>query len=571
MKKECEVIEGITRKLAPCLIFLAVIIFSNCLLAFSWPDDSAYLNIKINNDTTEELQNEEQIVMNPKDSTNLVAVWRDFRLGYRQVGYGYSFDGGLTWNQSLFVNPCYPYDSDPGITVDTAGYFYAQILGYTGSIDDPNGLFVYKSTDGGMTWGGAVIVVNGVPDVFEDKGLIACDRSGGPYTDNLYVAWARLSSTKDIFLARSTDGGNTFEAPVAVSDIPGSQWPVPCVGSNSEAYIAWYQWAQQEIRFDRSTNGGQSFGVDITIQQLDWQGGNINGEILVIPFPATDVDVTNGPYRGTIYVAYMDYAPGNTDTDIYFTRSTDGGTTWSQKTRINDDPLNNGCDQFHPWLIVAPDGSIIVVFLDRRLDPNNLLMDCYMTTSTDRGDTWSPNERITTMSSDPTAGSTLETYAQIGNPSLIFANRAGLIGEYIGVTASSIDDIHPIWTDTRFGNQDVFVGVADTSGPYIREYITHEINTPMLLVAPNPFTNQTEMRYSIPESRRLTQKPILRIYDACGRVVKSFNPESSIRNQELEVLWDGLDDHNMILPRGVYFVKFNAGDYSATEKLLLIR
>jgi hypothetical protein len=517
--------------------------------------------------------------MNPRDSTNLVAIWRDFRLGYRQVGYGYSFDGGLTWNQDLFVDPYYPYDSDPGLTVDTAGNFYAQVLGYTGSIEDTNGLIVYKSTDGGMTWNEPVSVVHGVPDVFEDKGLIACDRSGGPYTNNIYVAWARLSATKDIFLARSTDGGNSFEAPVAVSDIPGSQWPVPCVGANSEACVAWYQWAQQEIRFDRSTNGGQSFGVDITIQHLAWQGGNINGEILVIPFPATDVDITNGPYSGHIYVAYMDYAPGNTDTDIYFTRSTDGGTTWSQKVRINDDSLNNGCDQFHPWLIVAPDGSIIVVFLDRRLDPNNLLMDCYMTTSTDGGDTWSPNERITTVSSDPTAGSTLENYTEIGNPTMILATRAGLLGEYIGVTASSIDDIHPIWTDTRFGNQDVFVGIADTAGPCIQENITHELNAPMLLAAPNPFKDQTYIIYMIQDTGYKGQelrnsnfemrKPMIKIYNASGRLVKSFRiTHYAIRNT---LSWDGQDDQNRLLPSGVYILQLKAKDYIATEKLLLIR
>ena len=87
-------------------------------------------NIKINNDTTTEIQNEQQIVINPKDSTNLVAVWRDFRLGYRQVAYAYSFDGGTTWGQDLFVEPQYNWDSDPGLTVDTAGNFYAVVLSY---------------------------------------------------------------------------------------------------------------------------------------------------------------------------------------------------------------------------------------------------------------------------------------------------------------------------------------------------------------------------------------------------------------------------------------------------------
>lgn len=574
MNKALMVIAGTVRNLFPRFTFIVILILSNYLAAFSWPIDSAYLNIKINNDTTVELQNEEQIIMNPKDTTNLVAVWRDFRLGYRQVGCGYSFDGGLTWNQNLFVDPYYPYDSDPGITVDTAGNFYAQILGYTGSTQDTNGLIVYKSTDGGMTWSEPVPAVSGEPDVFEDKGLITCDRSGGPYTDNLYVSWTRMGSTNDIVMVRSTDGGNSFEAPVAISDAPGAQWSLPCVGPNSEVCVAWYQYSQGEIRIDYSTDGGQSFGSDFTIQPLYFGDDFINGDIWVIAYPAIDIDITGGPYNGYIYVAYLEYSPGFIDTDIYFTRSIDGGQTWSQKVRINDDPVDNGCDQFHPWLTVAPDGSIIVVFLDRRLDPNNLLMDCYMTTSVDAGSTWSANERITTVSSDPTAGSQMKAMRRppsefprkIHQPMLL-ADRAGLLGEYIGVTASSVKDIHPIWTDTRFGNQDVFVGVTDTAGTFTHEYAAQESNTLRLLITPNPFSNLTNINFGI-EHR--AQSIELTIFDATGRLVKSFCPVPNALGS-VQISWDGTDNANHHLPSGVYFLECRVADCTATEKVLLIR
>ena len=574
MQKKCEakITSVIAGKFVTCFLCLIVVItLFSYLYALPWPDDSGYINIKINNDTTIELQNEEQIVMNPRDSTNLVAVWRDFRLGYRQVGYGCSFDGGLTWNQGLFVDPYYAYDSDPGLTVDTAGNFYAHILGYTGSVNDPNGLFVFKSTDGGMTWGDAVIVVNGVPGVLEDKGLIACDRSDGQHNGNLYVSWTRGGATQDIVMARSIDGGNSFEAPVSVSDVPNAQWSVPCVGSNSEVYVAWYQYSQNDIRLDRSTDGGQTFGGDIIIQQLYFGDSLINGGISVFAFPAMDVDITDGPYDGYIYVAYLEFSPGFTDTDIYFTRSTDNGSTWTQKIRINDDPLNNGCDQFHPWLIVAPDGSIIVVFLDRRLDPNNMLMDCYMTTSTDGGATWSPNERISTVSCDPTAGSKLESHVQSPDSPIIFANRAGLLGEYIGVTASSIDDIHPIWTDTRLGNQDVFVGVADTVGTYIGENITPGICTLNISLAPNPGHDRVVIRINILSPKRLSSESTLRMYNLTGRLVKEFTEPSSILDQSCYYIWNCRDESGRKSPSGVYFLRLEGVDYSATEKLLLIR
>ncbi len=532
-----------------------ILLLANHLYASYLDRDSSYLNIRVNNDVTTQVQNEEQIVMNPKDTTNLVAVWRDFRLGYRQVGYGYSFDGGLTWGQGLFVEPGYIWQSDPGLTVDTAGNFYAVILSYNGLVTDTNGLFVFRSTDGGMNWTGPNTVINGSPGAFEDKELIACDRSGGPYTGYLYVVWMRFWNEDGIYLCRSTDGGSSFVGPVRVDNNNAFQWPVPCVGPNGEVYVAWIG---SELMFDRSFDGGVSFGADIVIQNISYYTGEIYPAIWVMSYPAIDVDITDGLYRGNIYVAYMDDSPGYTDTDIYFTRSTNGGDTWSEKVRINDDQLNNGCDQFHPWITVAKDGSIVVVFLDRRLDPGNLLMDLYMTTSTDGGINWSANERITTVSSDPTAGSSWRHANEPTNP-LILADRAGLLGEYVGVTASSINDIHPIWTDTRLGDQDAFVGVKDTALPYVQEITKHDIDG-SLTVFPNPAQGIVFIKVSDTKSPSDDQQ--LTIFGVTGQPVKTFKDPSKL------FIWSGYNDHGNLVAKGTYFCRLRREGVSTIKKFI---
>jgi hypothetical protein len=397
-----------------------------------WGD---YPNIRINQDETTQLQNEQQIVVNPTNGDNLVAVWRDFRLGYRRIGVGYSFDGGMTWTEDLFEDYHYPWHSDPGLTVDVDGNFYAVILSYDGSYD-PNGLFVFKSTDGGVTWSDPVTVIDGCPGYFEDKELIACDRSGGLYTGNVYVTWARFWDTR-IMCCRSTDGGESFVGPVQVSDYDGVQWPVPVVGPNSELYIAWVNYWPASILIDVSHDGGQSFGTDKTLTTVTEGDREIRGGIWVFSFPALEADITGGPYNGRLYCAYMDDAPGYTDTDIYFRYSTDGGDTWTARQRINDDDLNNGCDQFHPWTHVDQNGVITVTWLDRRLDPQNYKFDCYITQSYDGGATFTPNIRISTVSSDPREA------------------RAGLLGEYIGL-ATHNGRVNPVWTDTRNGHQDAY-------------------------------------------------------------------------------------------------------------------
>ena len=97
----------------------------------------------------------------------------------------------------------------------------------------------------------------------------------------------------------------------------------------------------------------------------------------------------------------------------------------------------------------------------------------------------------------------------------------------------------------------------------------HEPSQPIaniLRMSPNPFRDRVNIKFSIKYSAEVTE---LKIYDATGRLIKSF---SHVTNQIFDqVVWDGRDDAGKKLPSGVYFLKLVTGDYSATEKLLLIR
>jgi len=516
-----------------------------------------FFNVKVNTDATTQVQNEQQIIINPLDSLNFVCDWRDFRVGYRQVGHAATFDGGRTWvAETLFVEPTYNWDSDPGMTVDASGNFFAIILSFN-STSQPNGLYVLESTNKGLTWSTPRTVINGVSNVFEDKELIACDRTTSPYRGYLYVAWARFInfSTPAVYFTRSTNKGFNWSTPIQISDTQGSlQWPVPAVGINGEVYVAWV--TNNSIRFDRSTNGGTTWDTDRTVQSVASMNRYLKGgQILTFSYPAIDADITGGPYNGYIYIAYMDNGPDGYP-DLFFTRSTNGGQTWSTKVRINDDTPGNQIDQFHPWLTVDRTGCISVIFYDSRNDPSNILCDLYLTQSTDGGITWSPNERVSTVSFDLRLFDRgIEPY----DPTKPLAGqRAGWIGEYNGIAASSRNNVVPIWTDTRNGNQDTYVG--NRIGVGIKETSTKMFNK--LLVTPNPATNNCLISLEITHPDNIE----LVLYNACGR---------QIENIFKGLLSSGLHQFKLNnlshLPTGVYFINIKGTNFIESNKFILLQ
>lgn len=93
----------------------------------------------------------------------------------------------------------------------------------------------------------------------------------------------------------------------------------------------------------------------------------------------------------------------------------------------------------------------------------------------------------------------------------------------------------------------------------------------MLTIEPNPFAKSTQIRYSILDTGYLTANPIIDIYDVSGRLVRSFNSESRIKDQESVLVWDGTDQDHRQLPNGVYFAALSVRDHTESRKLLLIR
>ena len=253
----------------------------------------------------------------------VVVAWNDgqgFTVTNGDVqGYGWSADGGLTFTDGGAPPhpPAYPgfyWTSDPVLTVNerTGDFWYCGLAN-----PDPthNAIAVARGrfSSGVFAFDSVFIVRSAVSSSFVlDKQWITCDSSAG----GLYVTYTEFGTTDNIDFQRSTDGGRTWSAPVAISsagDAGRVQGSRIVVAGDGAVHAAWYAvdavTDEDDLRYRRSTNRGASFGAEVTPVKFNSQFGTgapgFNRE-RGVNFPSLTVDRTTGPHRGRAYLAWQE-------------------------------------------------------------------------------------------------------------------------------------------------------------------------------------------------------------------------------------------------------------------------
>jgi len=142
-----------------------------------------------------------------------------------------SQDNGISWSNRLRINEesgdCLDEDNTVEGTVFAFGPNEEIYISWVG----PSGVIFDRSVDQGLTWLDHDVVVAdipggwdfSIPGVMRCSGFpsLACDLSSGPYHGTLYVSWSDQRNGEDdtdVWLCRSTDGGDTWSAPLRVND-----------------------------------------------------------------------------------------------------------------------------------------------------------------------------------------------------------------------------------------------------------------------------------------------------------------------------------------------------------------
>ncbi|MCP4245586.1 MAG: exo-alpha-sialidase [bacterium] len=382
--------------------------------------------------------NEPSIAIDPNNGNRVVIGWRQFDTigsNFRTSGWAHSQDGGQTWTFPGVLEPGV-FSSDPVLDSDSAGNFYYYGL-------QPNrgpgawACYLYKSGDGGVTWPQEVYALGG------DKAWMTVDKSGNIGDGNVYLTWnPAVGCCGSDHFTRSTDGGLTFLNPVAVPNAP--VWGTLSVGPDGALYVGGVSFADGNFYVSRSSNAQDPVAIPVFDQSVPVNlGGFISagtgpnpGGILGQTWVATDH--SPGPTAGNVYLLCSVDPPGTDPLDVMFARSEDGGATWSNPVRINDDPDNSNAWQWFGTTSVGPTGRIDVIWNDTRNTGVDNLSELYYASSEDGGLTWSENVALSPV---------FDSY--VGWP------NQNKIGDYYDMVSGETGT-HVAYSATFNGEQDVY-------------------------------------------------------------------------------------------------------------------
>ena len=352
-------------------------------------------NIQVTHSTSPvNARSESCIAVNPLNSTQIVACSKEFRnlSGFNNYNFTlaayYSSDGGITWSDSQALIPLKGWGgvTDPSLAWDNQGnvYLLALPVAFTPPPVASIGMSVYKSTDGGKSWGTPKLIHQSAGD---DKQWIA----GDPNNGNLYAVWDDNSLLR---FSRSLDQGATWPGvqneagPSILYDNCYS--PEVNLAPNGDVYIFFSD--DDDIRFVKSTDGGNTFSDPTAANALIASGvGNLEdvfatGALGVNHFPGATFRVETlvtgcCPTANNIVVAWPDARGTNKDgqavSRILYNRSVDGGASWVGVMPLQ--PENNipeNSQQFCPQITSTKKGTVGCTFYEfgpHRANNKNLI------------------------------------------------------------------------------------------------------------------------------------------------------------------------------------------------------
>jgi len=394
----------------------------------------------------------------------LYVVWTNNYSGY-VLFFMRSTDGGNTWSSPTQLRS-YGLKNDCAIAVSGPLVHIA----FSDTETNPWSIAYIHSTDGGTTWGQKAFSTRGISPSIASRDT------------NIHLVWQdSREGSCEIYYKQSLDGGVTWSPDVRLTPYDSLCSHAPSVAAwRSSVHVTWYDSRDRnwEIYYRRSTDEGRTWEPDARLTH----------------HPDTSVNPSIAVSDSNVHVIWRDTRDGNPE--LYYTHSTDGGTTWDHETRLTYDNAWSASPS-----IATAGSNVHLVWYDSR-DTN---LEIYYKKSTNGGVTWEADTRLT------------YDRAYSLNPSLVVADQK----------------IHVVWSDERDGNYEIYYkrNATGNSGVETAEVRGQKLEV-RITAKPNPFTSFARAPGY--------EKETFELYDIAGRKVGMYRGD--------RIGWD--------TGPGVYFLKY---------------
>ncbi len=254
---------------------------------------------------------------------------------------------------------------------------------------------------------------------------------------NVYVIWqgAHSESESYIYFNKSTNGGETFSAETAI--YTGPTEAIHVIGSIDVANNIIY------IAWTAITDGENEWNIWFT---KSTDGGTSFATPTIITTNNSSILPNIKAYNDNVYILYAD-AASYPLVNYYFVKSANNGDTWDAAVQINDQPcLSSVYFSNLNAMEIDPDGNLYLAWTDGRNEDSN--GDIYLCKSTNSGATFTTNVMVNDI-------------ADIDSDSVQYFPSIGFGAS--NKVLVSFDDLR-LGSDESFLNSRIYVAQSDDGG-----------------------------------------------------------------------------------------------------------
>ena len=470
-------------------------------------------------------EGEPYLVVNPQNEQHLVAAWMGYQFNQKIVIKSVvSLDGGSTWSTPIWQAHQQAGNSsaDVSLAYDLNGNLYMAYIDYD-NINFVNGAIICrKSTDGGLSWGAAVVArsIASCPNkLCIDRPWIAVD----PSTGNVVITSTNANQPTLVqapyhpYMAISSDGGASFSlqeldaAPFLAGNAITQPMPSPSF-ANDGTFMALYPSYEltqsilpRIIEVSKATNA-PNYSYQIAFQGLGF--GTVNDTIKSAPHLALH---PNNSSRGAYFFVTEVFG----DPDITYIEK--NGSTWNAPSRINNDPQGNGVIQDLMWADYDSDGDLAVCWRDRR--------------NGSPGTYSSASEIFCRIQSNQAWGAEFSISPLVAHDSVLLENG----NDFLNVQFQN-NQLYTLWGDVRSGSLKIYL---------------HKYNQ----------NDSTNIVQQIPTSLPFYPNPSMEIFEV---PTMYFGQPYALKNQKGKVVLKGTLEHQLDLSpfsAGTYFLSVGPQEF----------